>query len=397
MATALENEPQVQPTNKPHLPGIPDVAKQAFHDVIGKDVQETPTVSYVWMADQLGHFGMGFMITYLLGWIATLLGHGAKETLAGLAVFNFLIWVVKETFDYFLEAANAKKASNRFPFNRKEILFNIFTALFYIGIGTLVAFCAIFDPLWAVCALGIVLLPAQALAYWWLRRKITFQQADLPYLYRLANFPNDVGENKDYILGLAKPDNRICRHLIISGPLASGKSSLAVGIGTEFAFNMGIARYTSLVKLIQSIEKRRQRVQNVEVDKLSIQGEFQDGRILWPWESAELLIIDDVDDVTRLCKPVEDTARRFSDTPAAQPPVHQVEAVLKERLRSILGGLNLRRTVWVISDGGVLGDGIDPDRFKEMLIRLLSLQPDHVAIVKLNLTISEAIQQPASN
>src|SRR5262245_47146447 len=110
MATALENEPQVQPTNKPHLPGIPDVAKQAFHDVIAKDVQVTPTVSYVWMADQLGHFGMGFMITYLLGWIATLLHHGAKETLAGLAVFNFLIWVVKETFDYFLEASNAKKA-----------------------------------------------------------------------------------------------------------------------------------------------------------------------------------------------------------------------------------------------------------------------------------------------
>jgi hypothetical protein len=29
-----------------------------------------------------------------------------------------------------------------------------------------------------------------AIGVWWLRRKIAFQQAGLPYLYRLANFPN---------------------------------------------------------------------------------------------------------------------------------------------------------------------------------------------------------------
>ena len=34
-----------------------------------------------------------------------------------------------------------------------------------------------------------------------------------------------------------------CRHLLITGPLRSGKTSLAVGIGTEFAFALGIGRY----------------------------------------------------------------------------------------------------------------------------------------------------------
>jgi hypothetical protein len=376
------------------------VARQAVHDVIGKEVQQTPTVSYVWMADQLGHFGMGFMITYFFGWIATALGAAVwlgveeKWVVAGLGVFNFLIWLVKEIRDYFIEVRLAAQGKQSFPFNGHEILWNIFTALFYIGIGAVVAVAAVFDPLAGIIAFGVVLIPALPLAGWWLRRKITFQQAGLPYLYRLADFPNTVDEPTRAFIDalLSNPDRTASQHLVIAGPLSAGKSSLAVGIGTEFAFKLGIGRYTSLVKLIQSITKKREDPESVKPppDRPAFQNdprEFQDGRTLWPWETSPLLIIDDVDDVLHLCKPAASQAEA-----ALGPPVDQIEAVIRTHLNGLVRTLKDRRTVWVLSDGGALGQGIDPGEFRDMLIRLLSLEGGQIAVVRLQMTIREALR-----
>ena len=135
-----------QETPKPKLPGFAYVGQQARRDWFGKDVQETPTVSYVWTADQFGHFGLGFQITYALGWIATWLGHGSPRVLVGLALANITGWVVKEVFDFLRELRKSREAKSVFQFNGKEIWWNVFTALYYIGIGALVAGAAVEPP-----------------------------------------------------------------------------------------------------------------------------------------------------------------------------------------------------------------------------------------------------------
>src|SRR4029078_11356057 len=100
-ATLEPRVDQVPTTQVPHLLTIGEVVAQTYRDWFDKDVQETPTVSYVWTADQFGHFGLGFQITFLLGWIAALLGHGSKIVLLSLASANFSVWLIKETFDYY--------------------------------------------------------------------------------------------------------------------------------------------------------------------------------------------------------------------------------------------------------------------------------------------------------
>jgi hypothetical protein len=384
--------PQAVPqAERPKPPGALTVLRQAYKDGFGKDVQETPTVSYVWMADQFGHFCLGFAITFVLSWLAAWLLYAPDAPPAGLmaacAAVNMAVWVAKEVRDYFREKENFARAhtegQGQFPFNGREIIGNVVTALFYILTGAAVAGAVGFGPQWGVAALGVVLVPAIPLAGWWLRRKITFQQAGLPYLYRLANFPRAVGPGPGQegdpvatIRAFIEP-GRVPgaggqpSHLILTGPLGAGKSSLAAGIGTEFAFRMGIGRYISLVKLLQSVERSRRMgavasspagrkraaspaaeaaaaapaaVRGGELTSRGAQ-EFDDGRILWPWDACDLLIVDDVDDVIGNDPHAEGRGLRH------QQRGEDIERVLQEYYPELL--VRLRRvpqTVWVLSD-----------------------------------------------
>jgi hypothetical protein len=343
------------------------VACQAYHDWFGKDVQETPTVSYVWTADQFGHFGLGFQITFLASWIVLLFFAPHPHLLIWCALGNTGFWMVKEAFDFVREVRKGKEAHSIFPLNAGEILWNAVTAVYYIAIGAIVAGASSQGPPGALIALALITPPSVGLAYGWLQRKITFQQAGLPYLYRLAVFPNDVGDaaKVQYILDLSTPPpagapNRGGKHLVVSGPLNAGKSSLAVGIGTEFAFRMGIGRYTTFAKLIQSKERRQGQSEDVP--------EFHDGRILWPWESSDLLIVDDVDVAA-------DLSRHFARAAGATvDPVHQIEAALRDHMGDrFLKSLNHRRTVWV------LGEVPNPAAWRDMLARVMGL-PNPAAI-----------------
>lgn len=315
-------EPMPPKSRKPHLPTPKEIWKQARHDWFGKDVQETPTVSYVWTADQFGHVGLGFQITFLFAGLALLSNLSTPWTLTIAAAVNFAIWVTKEIYDYIRERKKATAAESVFPFNGKEILWNVFTALFYILVGAIVAGAIPFGVWSPLVTLVILLLPAALLGLWWLRRKIVFQQAGLPYLYRLANFPVPIPESTvDFIKAMCDPNKPGPRHLVVGGKPNTGKSCLATGIGTEFAFRCGIGRYTTLAKLLELMDTGK---------------EFKDGRTLWPWDQSDLLIVDDVDKV-------------FRGTPLVAD-VKTIEPFLQYLRSKLPRDLKDRRTIWVVED-----------------------------------------------
>jgi hypothetical protein len=252
-----------------------------------------------------------------------------------LAAANLAVWIAKEVSDFFREKRLATAAAGKFPFNSRELWWNIFTALFFIGI--VVASVSLFDPLSALKTSIVVLPFVLGIGVWRLRRKITFQQAGLPYLYRLANFPPNLTDAEarkiEALLNpRAVPD---CRHLVLAGPIGAGKTSLIAGIGTEFAFRMGIGRYTTLVKLLQS---------NLKDPRGGVQ-EFQDGRTLWPWQNSDLLVIDDVDNAGDMA------ASLTHPSLLTEPPIAQVKIALSQLLdETVKAGLAARKTVWVIGD-----------------------------------------------
>jgi hypothetical protein len=265
----------------------------------------------------------------------------------------------------------ADAAASIFAFNARELCGNIVTALFYIATGIIVATFSFCGPAWALVACVVLLLPALGIGVGWLRRKIVFQQAGLPYLYRLANFPPNVtSDDAKLVVAIIDPATiPTCRHLLLSGPIGAGKTSLASGIGTEFAFRMGIGRYTTLVKLLQSNE---QAPQGGAV-------EFNDGRILWPWQSTPLLVIDDVDDAGDMA------ANLTSAAMATRPPIDQVEHALANLLPlAVKDGLAARRTVWVIGESS-------PAPWIAMLQRVFRIADTEIAAVALTETVQYAV------
>src|SRR5262245_34133558 len=370
--------------------GVRKVLAQARHDLFGtKDVQDAITATYVWMADQLGHITLGLGPTMALCWIVTLLWPDPSAAATRwrylifvlIGVVLFAVWIYKEVQDL---RETEKRAGKIFPFDSADVIWNIKTALLYFGIGGLAGIAVFISWKLLVMVVLLALWPALAVAYWWLRRKLAFQQANLPYLYRLANFPSPLDrELVTEVSDLANLQNRRVwlsrvligndpvirctpqlRHLLIVGPLGAGKTSLCVGIGTEFAFALGRGRYLSAAKLVQLV-----------VDDQTHPGtpDFDDGRILWHWKDCDLLLVDDVD---AGAKSGGDYGPSGVATRLVTPDVFV--AALSCHSATPLAWLGPRRSVWV------LGDPTGAELWRAAIAKLMSVGVAEIGIVELS-------------
>ena len=371
--------------------GIRRVLTQVCHDLYGtKDVQNVITATYVWLADQIGHLTLGLVPTLLLCWLFTLLlpqDTGFANALrivlyVAAAAGVFAVWVAKERQD--LKDTSAR-AGGVFPFDSGDIVWNVKTALLYFGIGGLLGLAAFIS--WKLCLLVLLLAlwPAAAVAYWWLRRKLAFQQAGLPYLYRLANFTSPLEQDlkvtveaianlrnsridlSDVLIGrnkAPKPAEPAIRHLLITGFLNAGKTSLCAGMGTEFAFALGKTRYVSAQKLIELVLSEKSGGDARDYD---------DGRILWGWRDCDLLLIDDVDAGVSVLDAAGAKSGHFIQAESFG------KALSADRSTPALQWLRARRSVWVLGDPSQAGS------WRQTIARLMGVAETDVGLVRLEL------------
>src|SRR5262245_1658922 len=160
------------------------VAAQVKRDLFDKEVQSAATYSYLWMADQMGHVGLGLIIVFALTWIS--IGVGISDWLDGWlpAIGGIVVVSVWEAAAYF---AYARDWTKLFPLDRRLLALNAATAALYMVIGVVLGFFWQKPPAVAALATAVAAGASVIFAIPWLRQKIVWQKAGLPFLFRLAN------------------------------------------------------------------------------------------------------------------------------------------------------------------------------------------------------------------
>lgn len=372
---------------KPVLPdlGVRGVFQQVRHDLFGtKDVQDAITATYVWLEDQAGHIALGFALTLLPCWLVSLAlsqDSGWRcPTLAAVAFVVFAVGFVKEARD---RNDALRNSGGVFPFDSHDIDWNVATALFYYAVGIALGVSPFLASWLPLLVLGVAIYPILTVAYWWLRRKLAFQQAGLPYLYRLANFNWPMEESNVAAIGaFANAQNMVIslkevllgsndgvvveprdRHILIIGSHSTGKTSLCVGIGTEFTFSMRSCRYLSSMKLVEQV------LNGSTGRGVGPNAEFADGLNLWALAASDMVIVDDVD-----------IGLATADGKLAAHLIHPerlVEALRKTGSATPLAWLKPKRSAWVI------GDVAEVEGWRAAIADLIGIRADDVATIKL--------------
>jgi len=315
-----------------------DLLRQFWADAYGKEVQTAATYSYTWLADQFGHICIGILVNFF------------ATALCGLFIVGFHIQNLKYDtgiwYGLFFAIAGpafwewraysdaAKQATGRFPLDTKLLRDNAVVATAYMALGGLVGFAFHLALIPALLVSVIVVVAAVLLAPRWLRQKIIWQKASIPYLFRLADAaPNMDKESAEALQGLidagAPPTTRPCQ-VIVGGPIGSGRTSLASGIGTEFAFKNHKVRYLGLDCLLEFATNVKGNEFPNDPGPATID--------YWPWSQSQVVIIDGIGPMLA------------ASEQNREANIGRFKEMLQNDLGSIAGILKQCHTVWVLGN-----------------------------------------------
>jgi hypothetical protein len=326
-----------------------DLWIQFGRDIFGKETRTAPTYSYTWIADQMGHIGIGiiadFVATFVIG---LLLGFLSPPDFIP-RFFGFLIAAAGVSFwEYSTYETAVAEATQVFPLDEKLVRRNAVTAAAYMIIGAAIGFSFHHDD--TILGLGLPLVLAGIavlLAPSWLRQKMTWQKAGIPYLFRVADMPPEFIDEAvpAKLQALIEqpapgPGDAVPRQIVVAGPVESGRTSLACGIGTEFAFRNATVRYLSFDDLLEFAAASNMTV----IPPILHDDEGPCTIKYWEWNRAQILIIDDIGPALTADGP-EQGAARF-------------RMLLAGPLKPIAGELAKRHTVWIFGDLGSSSDAL---------------------------------------
>ncbi len=332
-----------------------DLLRQFWADAYGKEVQSAATYSYLWLADQFGHVCIGIIVDFLAtavsGLIMVLFRPGASLT------YNTGVWpglmitiVAVGIWELCAYRSSVAQATGTFPLDKKLLRDNAMIAWAYMSLGGILGFAfhaPLFPQALTICALVVIL--AIVLAPNWLRQKIIWQRAGIPYLFRLADAihtinPADASLLQAFIDQGSPTSKPEARQVIVGGPIGSGRTSMAAGIATEFAFKKNKVRYLGFDALLEYAAHATDRMFPDDTGPVNIS--------YWPWSEAQVTILDGVGPFV---------AGRGPDRGA---DIQRFEMMLKNQLKSVASVLSRCHTVWVVGD---LTPPLPPQQFSQLL------------------------------
>jgi hypothetical protein len=255
-------------------------------------VQSAATYSYLWMADQMGHVALGLILQFILAAVCQhvfMLGELLSNWLGFLGISGVVAF-----WEFRAYSASAKEASDGiFPLDKTLLRDNAVIAAAYMVFGALAGFAFHLPILWAVIATVFAVAISIYCAPKWLRQKIVWQKAALPYLSRLADLKADVPDAQakaiQSLIAAKTGQKGPWRQIIIAGAVGSGRTPMVTGLGTDLAFKGYKVRYLPFDDLMEIDDQFLPGRPFPPIGSWGPQNVFY-----WPWFEAEVLLIDNV-------------------------------------------------------------------------------------------------------
>lgn len=168
-----------------------NIYRQLIADLIGKDSYRGVTLTYSWLANQFGHFSLGFIPTFI-GFLILKKYYPEDRAALKAAWIISAIWLTFEIFNFlgpllFTKLGNMKKTYVFQP-AWGNIAFDTITDLSFFWVGAFISsmLCG-FTPtaLMVVVVLTVLMIYP---AYYWYLTKMYLQAPSYPFQFRLSQW-----------------------------------------------------------------------------------------------------------------------------------------------------------------------------------------------------------------
>ena len=266
-----------------------EVIKQLKADLIGKDSYRGVTLTYTWLANQFGHFSLGFIPTFILFLVLSKYQRINNPSFSS-AIIISCTWLLFETYNFLGPLLFQKHSKSKVLFMPgttynfqpawKNIAFDTITDLSFFWIGSFSAsLLCVFAWIKVIVLIILLVFLIYPCCYWYLT-KMYLQAAQYPYQLRLAQWNLNIAEeDKIKIKRFINSNEQI--HLFVFGAKRCGKTSLSVGIATEVSIKHRTAVYTTAMKLVPMLFETKKQL-------------LQDSGTLWTWRDCDIMVIDDI-------------------------------------------------------------------------------------------------------
>jgi hypothetical protein len=341
------------------------ILTQLKADLIGKDSYRGVTLTYSWLANQVGHFSLGFIPTLLTSVVLkkyTTINNSAIWS----AVIISITWLLFETYNFLGPLLLKKKSTSKLLFIPGKIhsfnppwtniAFDTFTDLCFFWTGAFSASLFLgYTNIAVYILLALLLILTFPIRYWYIT-KMYMQSAQYPFQFRLSQWEGNINPSDKIIVDQFINNNEIGNHLFVFGVKGSGKTNISVGIGTEMSIKHNPCFYITGIKLVSVFS---------EPDSVNSNFPTQ----LWTWRQSSLLVIDDIT--------AGGTIKNDLVNPNNFLKIVDSYSVINTENRNALQNKNV---IWVLSDENL--DAVLFDQWESMLVNI-GVPPQNISSINL--------------